>query len=147
MSSCPKDTNLRSDAFIYLHNIDGCFLIGHCAFGINTDMQNDVSNIYMKQAMACFATDPEMFPIVKLSNVLPFLNPLLTRTMQSGICLINKLSKYVPSLISPVETIPIFWFIEQVEVLIKERLASGEKKTDLLQLMLDAAAHDDVKVK
>ncbi|CAF0820592.1 unnamed protein product [Adineta ricciae] len=120
-------------------------VICHCAFGINTDMQNDVSNIYMKQAMACFATDPEMFPIVKLSNVLPFLNPLLTRIMQSGICLINALSKYVPSLISPIETIPIFWFIGQVEVLIKQRLASGEKKTDLLQLMLDAAAHDDVK--
>jgi hypothetical protein len=39
-----------------------------------------------------------------------------------------------------------FWIIEQVKEVIKQRLTSGKKRMDLLQLMLDAATHDEIKV-
>ena len=36
-------------------------------------MQKDLDNIYMQKSMACFAMDTEKLPIVKLSNLMPFL--------------------------------------------------------------------------
>jgi hypothetical protein len=120
--------------------------VGHCAFGIDTDMQNDLNNTYMQKSMACFAVDTDKLFMVKLSNVMPFLIPLLTRIVKARTFIINTLQKIVPSLTYKVKSLAIFWIIEQVEKVIKQRLASGKKRMDLLQLMLDAASHDDVKV-
>ncbi len=96
--------------------------------------------------MACFALDTEKLPIVKLSNVMPFLIPLLTRIVKARVLIINTLHKMMPSLIPNSATMARFWIIEQVKEVIKQRLVSGKKRMDLLQLMLDAATHDEVKV-
>jgi hypothetical protein len=109
-------------------------------------MQNDLNNTYMQKSMACFAVDTDKLFMVKLSNVMPFLIPLLTRIVKARTFIINTLQKIVPSLTYKVKSLAIFWIIEQVEKVIKQRLASGKKRMDLLQLMLDAASHDDVKV-
>ena len=42
---------------------------------------------------------------------------------------------------------PAFWIIEQVKEVIKQRLTSGNKRMDLLQLMLDVATRDEIKVR
>jgi hypothetical protein len=109
-------------------------------------MQNDVDNIYMQKSMACFALDAEKLTIVKLSNVMPFLIPLLTQILKGHVFIINTLHKIMPSLMSNLGTMAHSWIIEQVKEVIKQRLASGKKRMDLLQLMLDAATHDEIKV-
>jgi len=109
-------------------------------------MQNDVDNIYMQKSMACFALDTEKLTIVKLSNVMPFLIPLLTQILKGHVLIINTLHKIMPSLMSNLGTMAHSWIIEQVKEVIKQRLASGKKRMDLLQLMLDAATHDEIKV-
>ena len=96
--------------------------------------------------MACFATDNEKLFIVKLSNLMPFLIPLLIRIVRARIFIVDTLCQIVPSLLDKVDTLAIFWVIAQVEEVIKKRLASGERRMDLLQLMLDAATHDEIKV-
>jgi hypothetical protein len=100
----------------------------------------------MQKSMACFAIDTEKLPIVKLSNLMPFLIPLLTRIVKAYIFIINTLYKIVPSLMPNIESMTAFWIIDQVEEVVTKRLESGKKRMDLLQLMLDAATHDKVKV-
>ncbi|CAF4672829.1 unnamed protein product [Rotaria socialis] len=40
---------------------------------------------------------------------------------------------------------PNVWIMKQVGSVVRERLKSGKKQTDLLQLMLDVATNDEIK--
>ena len=121
-------------------------MLGHCAFGIDTDMQNDVENPYMKNSIALFQIDITRLPIVKLSNIFPWLNPFLVFMLRNAINLIDTLRRVMPSLMRRVQISPITWIMEQVREVVKKRVASGKGRVDLLQLMLDAAKQDEVKV-
>jgi hypothetical protein len=121
--------------------------LGHCAFGIDTDLQNDIDNDYMKKSMAIFARDTEQFSIIRLSNLMPFLDPLLIKGLTSIIKFMNILRTSMPFLMSNVEEPPQLWIFKQIEHVIKQRLASENKRIDLLQLMLDASTQEEIKVK
>ncbi len=107
-------------------NIKHGYIVGHCAFGIDTDMQNGLNNIYMQKTMVLCAIDPERLFIVKLYNVMPFLTPLLTQFVKIRTFIGNKLYKIVPSLMSNVQSLTAFWLIQQLEEVIKQRLTSGK---------------------
>jgi hypothetical protein len=100
----------------------------------------------MKKCIACFSIDPEKLFVVKLSNVMPFLIPLLTQIVKICVLITNRLYKMMPSLVPDVASMAHYWIIEQVKEVIKQRLTSGKKRMDLLQLMLDAATNDEIKV-
>lgn len=121
-------------------------ILGHCAFGVETDMQNDIDNIYMQKSMACFAVDIEKLFLVKLSNVMPFLTPVLNGMSKISMNVIEKMRELWPSLLKNAGELPSTWIIRQVENVVKERLSSGKRKMDLLQLMLDAAVAEEFKV-
>jgi hypothetical protein len=116
----------------------------HCIFGIDTDMQNDLENIYMTKSAAC--VEIEKLSIVKLSTVMPFLIPLLIKIVKARSFFVDTLRALMPSLTRSIEDLPNIWIIKQVENVVKERLISGKKRMDLLQLMLDAATDEEVKV-
>lgn len=119
---------------------------GHCAFGIDTDMQNDLNNVYMQKSMACFAVDGEKLPLVKLTKVVPFLAPVLGQLAALGLTLLSAMKKKMPNLLENSNALAALWIVERVEEVIKQRLKSGQRRTDLLQLMLDAATDEEVKV-
>ena len=119
---------------------------GHCAFGIDTDLQNDIDNIYMKKSLASFTGDPEKLLLVRLSNLLPFLTPFLLELTNISLKLINFIRTNAPSLMKNVEDPPQLWIFKQIENVVKQRLASDNKRTDLLQLMLDASTQEQIKV-
>jgi hypothetical protein len=120
---------------------------GHCAFGIDTDLQNDMDNIYMKKSLAVFSRDPEKMSIVRLSKLIPSLNPVLIKLMDSFVTLISFLRTLMPLVMKNVEDPPQFWIFKQVDQVIKQRLASENRRIYLLQLMLDASAQEaEVKV-
>lgn len=109
-------------------------------------MQNDSENVYMKNSIACFAADAERNVLVKISKLMPFLTPLLTQTVKSATVAIGTLQGIAPKLMGGFDGVPALWIIQQVEDVVKERLKSGTERTDLLQLMLDAATDDETKV-
>ena len=121
-------------------------LVGHCAFGIDTDIQNEIDNMYMKKSSAVFARDFEKILIVRLSNLMPILDPLLVKMMDSFVILINFLRVSFPSLLGHLEDPPQLWIFKQIENVIQHRLASENKRIDLLQLMLDVSTQEKIKV-
>jgi hypothetical protein len=130
-----------------LHPKKTILILGHCAFGIDTDLQNDIDNIYMRRSLAVFSRDYEQTSIVRLSNLIPSLNSLLIKLMDSVITLINFLRVSIPSIMGNIEDPPQLWIFKQIEKVIKQRLTSKleNKRIDLLQLMLDASTQDEVE--
>lgn len=109
-------------------------------------MQNDIDNIYMKKSMASVAVQIDKLPIVKLSMVMPFLVPLLTAWVKARAAIVDKLRATIPWLVRNVEELPTLWIAKQVQNVVKERLKSGKKQTDLLQMMMDVATDKAIKV-
>jgi hypothetical protein len=126
---------------------DDCILIsGHCAFGIDTDLQNDVDNVCMNKSLAIFSRDAEQMFAVRLANLMPFLIPLLIIIMKSSLTLINYLSTLMPSVMKNVQGSPHLWILKQLDNVVKQKVRSENKRTDLLQLMLDASTQQDIQV-
>ncbi|CAF1102353.1 unnamed protein product [Adineta steineri] len=123
-------------------------VICHCAFGIDTDMQNDVDNDLMTKAAVIFKQDIERMPLSKLSYLMPWSTSLLAQFAHSQIALFHCLHKIAPTIFPDlVEKIPRLWLISKVQEVIDVRTidTSTTKRVDLLQTMLDAAAtrHED----
>ncbi len=120
--------------------------LGHCAFGIHTDMQNDINNEFMLKAAACFDEHVERNQLTKLSYLMPWLTPLLIKFVIGQLAFIQFLHRIAPTLFPVVTTIPTMWFQSKVDGIVDARTTSSEitKRNDLLQLLLDAAAkrHD-----
>ncbi|CAF0846610.1 unnamed protein product [Adineta steineri] len=117
-------------------------IICHCAFGIDTDMQNDVDNELMSKAVVIFKQDIERMPLTKLSYLMPWATPLLTQFARSQIALFRCLNKIAPTIFPDlIEKIPRLWLLSKVQEVIDARTTNTTttKRVDLLQLMLDAA--------
>jgi hypothetical protein len=118
---------------------------------MDTDMQNDIGNIFFRKVQEMADVDFEKLSIIKLGNLMPFLTPIITWIMVGQAALITAFRKLAPLwLTRHIEEFSIFWVVNQAESMIQTRTStkSNEKseRVDLLQSMLDVATHDDIKV-
>jgi len=112
-------------------------------------MQNDIDNVYLKKSVAASVMNLQRLPIVQLSNLIPFLSPLLEYVFLGHLMAIGALSKLIPSLKNYVEEMPRYWLINRIREVIDVRTKSSsslEKRVDLLQLMIDSSTLNKVKV-
>jgi hypothetical protein len=110
-------------------------------------MQNDIDNLYMLKSEQTVAENLEENTLIRLGHLMPWLVPILTYVMIGQILLKRLAHKWIRS----IEEMPRFWLLERVQYLIDVRISSYEKdgekrRTDLLQLMLDASTRNQVKV-
>ncbi|CAF1136767.1 unnamed protein product [Didymodactylos carnosus] len=113
-----------------------------CAFGIDTNMQNDLENIYLKKIEKIFEIDLNKSPIGKFTALLPELKPLFFHIFYL-INVVTKLTnKLFPSTRKYFEQQAAVWLIEQLDKIIEMRSENSKKRLDLLQLMLDAATQN-----
>jgi hypothetical protein len=79
---------------------------------------------------------------------MPWLIPFLTQIIRIQMFIFMGLRSIVPSFMNRFEELPGFWIINRVKDVVNQRIAQTEPKTriDLLQLMLDAATSNQVKV-
>ena len=125
--------------------------LGRCAFGIDTDMQNDVNNIYMRKSAETFELDVDKLSIVKLTNLLPFCGSPFRYFYLSQVAVRRALIKIIPVLSAYIEETPGSWLTNRVREVVKLRTktlstTSTTKRIDLLQLMIDASTRETVKV-
>lgn len=123
--------------------------LGRCAFGIDTDMQNDTENIYMKKSAGVFELDIDRLSIVKLTNLFPcFENPF--RHFYLGQVAVRRfLIRLFPLLGQYIEETPGSWLINRLRDVVDFRhttMSQTGKRLDLLQLMIDASTRDEVQV-
>ncbi|CAF2961446.1 unnamed protein product [Rotaria sp. Silwood2] len=113
----------------------------HCAFGIDTDMQNDINNEFMLKSAACFEKHVEHVLLTKWSYLMPWLTPFLIKFVRGQLAIMGALHNILPTIFPDIlETIPTLWLQSKVDRIIDTRRKSSEtiKRIDLLQLLLDA---------
>ena len=115
---------------------------GRCAFGIDTDVQNNANNPYLLKSSQFFEDNHEKIFIVRLSYLMPWLIPFLTQLIRLQMIIFMGLKSILPRFMNRFEELPGFWIINQVENLINQRInqTPSTNRIDLLELMLDAAS-------
>ncbi|UJR34501.1 hypothetical protein I4U23_021909 [Adineta vaga] len=125
-------------------------VICHSAFGIHTNMQNDINNPFIAKSAQFFKDNPEKLPIVKLSCLMPWLIPILTQIVYTMLVVFKMLRYLAPRFMSEFEELPGMWIINQVRQVIQARKDQTEseeqqyREIDLLQLMIDATTSDKI---
>ncbi|CAF4079320.1 unnamed protein product [Rotaria sp. Silwood2] len=120
-------------------------IIWRSGFGIKSDMQNDIDNIYLKKSAKVVDINFDKLFIVQLSNVMPFLKPFLITFFLCQLKIIRTLGKIFPFINYFMEELAPFWIINRAQEIVDYRkLHSDEqKRVDLLQLMIDAKVSDE----
>jgi hypothetical protein len=119
---------------------------------METDMQNDVNNMFLKKAQLTIDLNPDKLVLCKIGNLFPFLTPLVIFLMASRAISSFLFRKLAPAWFLPqIEEFAPVWIFNRVENIIKTKTSSKSKddqshSVDLLQLMLDASTKNDVNV-
>ncbi|CAF1078540.1 unnamed protein product [Adineta ricciae] len=114
-------------------------VICRCAFGIDTDVQNDMENqnIYMKKVAEMFAKNHEL-------TLLPRMYRVTSHTVFGGICvLLFKLKRLITTNESKLQA--NVWLLEHMNEFVQQRFNKTETHkptSDLLQLMMNAVHSD-----
>jgi hypothetical protein len=119
------------------------FVVGRCAFSIDTQVQYDVNNnnIYMKKIEEFFSNDFERTFLGKLHRI-------TSHTQLANLC--SFLFRLKQSFRSKNSSIPAqIWLVGHMHEFIQQRYIDiNQKKSvdDLLQLMIDAVHSDKVSI-
>jgi hypothetical protein len=119
---------------------------------MNTDMQNDIDNVFLCKSQSTIDQDLEKLNLIKLGNLMPFLIPVLTYILIVQVLFAMFFRAIAPTWFLPqIKQFEAIWVVKHIESVINERTALNLKEKqhpiDLLQLMLDSSTHDDIKVK
>ena len=123
-----------------------CFL-GHCAFGMETDMQNDLENLFFHKAKQAIDNNIDDLLAIRIGNIFPFLIPFATLFIIARVVLFHLFRKLAPAWFLPqIEEDSAFWIINRAEEIINQKLSNDQqaRSVDLLQLMLDASTKDSI---
>jgi hypothetical protein len=120
------------------------FCSGRSGFGIESNMQNEIDNIYLKKSAQVLAINYEQLFIVQLSNLMPFLKPCLITCFLYQLKFIRKFGNRIPLMNYFMEELAPFWIINRAEEVVNHRQIhrTNDKRVDLLQLMIDANSSD-----
>jgi len=118
---------------------------------MDTDMQNDIDNVFMRKCKLAVDDNPERLFWTKLGNLMPWLIPILLKIMVGQMLLVALIRTVAPVWFLPqMEGVPALWILNQVRTIIDARkqanYSNKHSQVDLLQTMLDATAPDHIKV-
>lgn len=119
-------------------------VIWSCAFGVDTDMQININDPYLKNSQGVFSDNANQQIMVLLALFINELN-LFWQTVHVSIdSAKNWIREHFPITQRFINGDSALWIIKQAYKLIeKERAVGHVKRTDLLKLMLESVCDDD----
>ncbi|UJR12510.1 hypothetical protein I4U23_016685 [Adineta vaga] len=121
-------------------------VICRCAFGIDTDLQNNPNNIYFKKVEEIFASSIRLNPFAKFSQLVPILANLIGKTFFGLNAVRAFINIHLLSLISNKELpeAPFIWLFNRLNPIIEQRQQTPTSRVDVLQLMLQVMTNEIV---
>ncbi|CAF1333431.1 unnamed protein product [Didymodactylos carnosus] len=148
MKKLPDYSEKHEDFNIYvLYKRLTMDVICRCAFGVDTDMQNNPDNIYLKKVGQAFSVNFQNMPLFKLGTLVPPVGVIVGDLFIFQNKVRQKLNQLFPSTIKKFEPIPGTWIMARVGEVIEMRSDVAKQRVDLLQLMLEAASREQIKDK
>lgn len=118
--------------------------IWSCAFGLDTNMQNNPDDPYLIHSQRVFAEENYMRKLVVCFLCLPEFKWIWNKLHQYDNFVRYWLSQYVPVTRRFISDDPSDWIEKQAEQLINKRIELGyTSRMDLLQLMLESVSDKD----
>ena len=124
--------------------------LGRCAFGIDTDLQNNPDDIYLKKVKELL--DDNLFEkgfLLKSAQVIPEIGIILAQLFLVS----NKTLTFINTRILPLVSstmqlneMPIMWLLNRLHTIVDQRQKSHVPRVDLLQLMLQVASNEPIDV-
>ncbi|CAF1547533.1 unnamed protein product [Didymodactylos carnosus] len=146
MKKLPNYSDSQEEFNIYaLYKRMTMDVICRCAFGVDTDMQNNPDNIYLQKCAQILATNSRQRALVKLDALFPVFGSLFGDILLFQNNVRRKLNHLFPSSTSKFGELPGLWLMNQVHKVIEMRSDEAKQRVDLLQLMLEAASHDNIE--
>jgi cytochrome P450 len=119
--------------------------IWSCAFGLDTDMQNNINNPYLVHSQQLFDEANNVKILILLSLFITELNRIwykLHQLERSTRYWLRHLFPFIKKFINENSEI---WIVKQAYKMIDEREKMGQtNRIDLMQLMLESASKDDI---
>ncbi len=121
---------------------------GRCAFGIDTDLQNNPNNIYFKKVEELFARNINSSWLFRFGELAPRIANVINKTLfgiNIGRVAINM---YLLPLISKkqLHETPNIWLFKRLHPIIEQRQQTPTSRVDLLALMLKVMSEEAVNV-
>jgi len=115
-------------------------VICRCAFGIDTDLQNNPNNIYFQKVEEIFACNIRTSFIFKLTLLIPELTIIIGRIASYISTIQTWINTHVLPLISNrrLYELPGMWLLNRLSPIIDERQKTPTSRVDVLQLMMQA---------
>ena len=118
--------------------------IWSCGFGLDTDVQNNVNDPYLRNSQQIFVRTSFRRVIFLLALLLTELRTVWRILFQTLSIIQYSLRRYVPVTKRIIAESPAIWIMKQANEMIEKRRQIGHtQRTDLLQLMLDSMSDED----
>ena len=123
-------------------------MIGRCAFGIDTDLQNNPDNMYFKKVEELFALGASVNIAFKFAQLMPERAKVIGKIfigINAARALINThLLPFISNKQLP--EIPAIWIRNRLHPIIEQRQQTPTSRVDVLQLMLQVMTEEPIKV-
>ena len=121
-------------------------VICRCAFGIDTDVQNNPNNIYFKQVEQIFNPVMKSTLFYKLLQLLPPIRPVLGKIFDNMNGIRTFLNLRLLPLISnkQLDEWPVVWLHNRLHPILEQREQTPTSRIDLLQLMLQVKTDEQI---
>ena len=125
------------------------FGLGRCAFGIDTDLQNNPDNIYFQKVEELASLDFRSNPFVKFFQLVPEITPILAKMFESVNALLSFINIQVLPLITEkrLHELPFTWLLNRLHPILEQRQKTPTSRVDVLQLMLQVMTEENIKVR
>ena len=139
------ETNEEFNIYMYYKRMT-MDVICRCAFGVDTDLQNNPDNMYFKKVEEIFTRTDRMSSLFKFSQIMPALAEITTKIFFT----INKfrafINMYILPLVSNVQLaeLPNVWLFNRLGPIIDQRQKTPTSRIDLLQLMMEAMTDEKI---
>jgi hypothetical protein len=113
-------------------------------------MQNDINNMFLRQAQLTIDTNLEDLIALRIGNLFPFLIPFVMVFLIIQMLLIYLFRKIAPDWFLPqIKELGASWIINRVSQIINAKTSNENQihSVDLLQLMLDASTKNAIQVR
>lgn len=124
------------------------FFLGRCAFGLDTDLQNNPENPYFQKLEEVFARDFRSNVFFKLALLVPELGKVIGKLFFAVSWVQALINKHILAWVTKKQLpeMPLMWLHNRLGSILEQREGMPDVRVDVLQLMLQVMSNEPINV-
>ena len=132
----------RSDWYYFWYSL------GRCAFGLDTDLQNDPNNIYFRKVEEIFTRSVRTNGFFRFAQLAPEIANIIGKIFSFNSTVRAFINMHLLPLISKkqLHELPSTWLLNRLHPIVEQRQQTPTSRVDVLQLMLQVMTEETINV-